>query len=150
MEFHISVEIDAAQETVWSVMADVERWHEWTPSIRSIRLFGSGRLAVGRRALVRQPKFPPAFWTVVALDPGTSFVWKSGAPGLWVYGHHSVIPSERGSKATLRLHYEGPLGALFARWTSGITRRYLAYEAEGLKRRSESITQSTPLGAQIR
>jgi len=120
-------------------MSDPERWHEWTPSVRSIRLLGRGPLAVGKRALIRQPKFRPAVWTVTALDPGRSFVWKSGAPGMWVYGHHSVEPLGAGSRAWLRLHYEGPLGVLLARWTRGITNRYLAYEAKGLKQRSESI-----------
>ena len=123
-------------------MSDAERWHEWTPSVRSIRLLDKGSLAVGTRALIRQPKFPPAVWKVTAIEPGKSFTWRSGAPGMWVYGHHSVEPVAGGARATLRLHYEGALGILLARLTRAITNRYLGYEAAGLKQRSESLARA--------
>jgi hypothetical protein len=38
----------------------------------------------------------------------------------------------------LSLRYEGLLGGLLARMTRGITNRYLAMEANGLKKRSEN------------
>ena len=122
-------------------MSDVERWHEWTPSVRSIRLLDKGSLAVGTRALIRQPKFPPAVWKVTAIEPGRSFIWRSGAPGAWVYAHHSIEAVGGGARATLRLHYEGPIGILLARLTRGITDRYLRYEAAGLRKRSESLAR---------
>jgi uncharacterized protein YndB with AHSA1/START domain len=141
MDFRISVDIAAPSETVWGIMADPERWHEWTPSVRSIRLLDKGPLAVGTRALIRQPKFPPAVWTITAIVPGKSFTWKSGAPGIWVYAHHSVESTGGGTRATLTLHYEGLLGGLMARLTRGITNRYLGYESAGLKRRAEGGAQ---------
>ncbi len=122
-------------------MADVERWHEWTRSVRSIRLLDKGPLAVGTRAIIRQPKFPPALWRVTALEPGKAFTWKSGAPGAWVYAQHSIDTVSGGARATLRLRYEGAIGNLLGRLTRGITVRYLGYEAAGLKARSESIVR---------
>lgn len=141
-DFQISVDIAAPPETVFAVMCDAERWHEWTRSVRSIRLLDGGPLALGSRALIRQPRFPPAVWKVVALEPGRSFTWKNGLPGLWVYAHHSVSEIPGGTRASLQLHYEGPLGRLLARWTRDITNRYLGYEAAGLKQRSESIART--------
>ena len=143
MDFDISVDIAAPPDEVWRVMSDVERWHEWTASIRAIRLLDKGPLRVGSRALVRQPRFPPALWKVSDLDPGRSFTWTTGAPGMWVYGRHSVAPSGTGSRANLHLHYEGPIGRLLAQMTRDITDRYLGYEAAGLKKRSEerAVTQ---------
>ena len=140
--FSISIDINAPAERVFDVMTDVERWHEWTPSVTSVRLMEKGPLAIGSRAWIRQPKFPPALWQVTVIEPPRRFVWRSGLPGMWVYGHHSV--EERlggGTRATLRLHYEGLLGSMLARLTRGITERYLGYEAAGLKKRSESIEQ---------
>jgi uncharacterized membrane protein len=137
VQFDISVEIEAPPEIVWSVMSDAERWHEWTPSVTSIRRLDTGPLRIGSRALIRQPKFPPAVWTVTTIDPGRSFTWRSGAPLMWVYGTHSVAPAPAGTRASLTLQYEGPLGALLARLTRSITNRYLGFEAAGLKRRSE-------------
>lgn len=139
MDFQIAIDIAAPPEIVWSVMSDAERWHEWTPSVTSIRLLDRGPLVVGSRALIRQPKFPPAVWTVKAIDPGRSFTWRTGAPGMWARGQHSVVPIPGGSRATLALDYEGPLGKLLARMTRGITNRYLNFEATGLKQRAEEL-----------
>ena len=137
MDFDISVDITAPPHVVWSVMSDVERWHEWTSSVRSIRILDEGPLKVGSRALIRQPRFPPAVWAVTEIEHGRSFTWKSGAPGMRVYGRHSVAPVPGGSRANLHLHYEGALGWLLARLTRDITNRYLGFEAAGLKKRSE-------------
>ena len=146
MDFEISVEIAAPPDVVWAVMCDAERWHEWTASVTSIRLLDPGPLRVGSRALIRQPKFPPARWTVTALDPGRGFTWKSGGPGVWVHAHHTVHATSTGSRATLRLHYEGALARLIGRLTRGITNRYLGMEASGLKRRSEETASATAHG----
>ena len=133
----ISVDIAAPPERVWAVMSDVERWHEWTASIRSVRLRDGGPLAVGSRALIRQPKLPPARWRVSLLEPGRRFDWVSTAPGVRVTGVHSVEPTPTGSRATVGLRYDGPLAWLLESTTRAITLRYLNLEAEGLKRRSE-------------
>jgi len=135
--FSISVDIAAPAERVWKVMSDMERWHEWTPSVTSVRRFDGGPLAVGSRALVRQPSFPPAFWKVIAVQPGRSFTWVSWAPGLRVAADHGIEPTSSGARATLALNYTGVFGRMLARMTERITRRYLEFEAEGLKARSE-------------
>jgi hypothetical protein len=124
-------------------MADAEHWHEWTSSVRSIKLLDDGPMRIGSRALVRQPKFPPALWKVTALDPGRSFTWRTGAPTAWVYADHSVIPITEGSRARLRVSFDGPIARLMGRVTSAINSRYLALEASGLKRRSEERAASS-------
>jgi polyketide cyclase/dehydrase/lipid transport protein len=136
--FSVTTDIAAVPARVWEVMSDVERWHEWTPSIKSVRRLGRGALAVGSRALIRQPKFPPALWKVTAIEPGRSFTWISVAPGLRVIGHHAVAPAAAGSRATLSLELQGMFGGVFGELTRGITERYLAFEARGLKARSEN------------
>ena len=135
--FSITTEIAAPPERVWQVMSDVDRWHEWTPSITSIRRLAGAPLAVGTRAVVRQPGFPPAIWKVAAVEPGRSFTWVSVAPALRVVGAHSVEPTAHGSRATLSLELGGVLGGVFGRLTRAITERYIAMEARGLKARSE-------------
>ena len=139
-KFSISIDIDAPAERVWAVMSDVDRWHEWTPSVTSVKRLGGKPLAVGTRAVIRQPKFPPALWKVAAIDPGRSFTWVSSAPGMRVIGHHSVQPIADGSRATLSLDLQGIFGGWFGRLTKDITERYIAFEAKGLKARSEDPT----------
>jgi len=136
--FTRGVDIVAPPEHVWVVMSDIERWHEWTPSVTSVRRIGNRPFAVGCRVLIRQPRFPPAFWRVTALEPGRCFEWVSQGPGFRAVARHSVEPAKGGSLATLSLELRGPLGGLFGRLTEGITERYIAFEAAGLKARSEN------------
>jgi hypothetical protein len=136
--FSISIDINAPAGRVYEVMADIDRWHEWTPSITSIRRLDGAAFEVGKRAMIKQPKFPPAMWTLSRIEPGRRFEWFNKAPGVKVTGHHSVEPTPTGSRATLALSYEGLFGSLLARMTEGITRRYIAMEAAGLKARAEN------------
>lgn len=142
--FGVTAEIAAPADRVWPVMSDVERWHEWTESITRVKRLDSGPFAVGSKAVIRQPKFPPAVWTVTEIVPGRSFTWESVAPGLRVIGHHVVEPTPTGSRATLSLRLQGLFGGLWGRLTGGITQRYLGFEAKGLKARSENPAYRLP------
>lgn len=135
--FEISIDIAAPPERVWPVMSDVERWPEWTPSVSKVKRLDAGPFVVGSRAVIHQPKFPPAFWKVSAIEPGRSFTWVSTAPGMRVVGHHAVQATPTGSRATLTLVLHGLFGGFFGWLTRGITERYIGYEARGLKARSE-------------
>jgi uncharacterized membrane protein len=137
-QFRIAIDIAAPVERVWQVMSDTDRWHEWTPSITSIKRLRDAPFAVGSRVVIRQPKFPPALWQLTAIEPGRHFTWVSAAPGIRVVAHHSVEPTPGGSRATLALDLQGLLGGLFGRMTRNITERYLEFEANGLKQRSEN------------
>jgi len=138
-DFGIEVEIQAPPAVVWEIMRDVERWPEWTPTVTSVRLLNGAPLAVGSRALIRQPKLAPAKWRVTELDePGRSFAWVSWGPGVRVVARHWVEACGEGSRAKLSLRFSGVLGGLFAYFMRGLNERYLALEAQGLKKRGES------------
>ena len=136
-DFSISVDIKATPPRVWEVMSDGARWHEWTPSVTSVQIFDLP-LRVGSRARILQPALPPANFKVTALEPGKSFTWGTGFPGLvYVYAHHSVDPGPLGARATLRLRFAGLLGGVMGKHYTELNNRYLAMEAAGLKRFSE-------------
>ena len=135
--FRVSTEIAAPPARVWDVMSDVERWHEWTPSITSITRLDDGPFGVGSRALVQQPGLPQATWEVTAFEPERGFTWVSTAPGVRVSGHHFAEPTPGGSRATLSVELQGMLSSLLALVTGKITEQYIALEASGLKARSE-------------
>ena len=139
-KFSITIEIAAPRERVWQVMSDVERWHEWTASIKSVKRLGAGPFAVGTRVLIRQPKLPPAFWKVVAIEPGKSFTWISVSPGFRAIGYHAVESIPAGSRATLSIEFQELFDRVFTRMTKKITERYLGFEATELKTRSENPT----------
>ncbi|OLR91356.1 SRPBCC family protein [Actinokineospora bangkokensis] len=138
MEFGTSVVVAAPVGLVWSVYADVERWPSWTASVTSVELLTPGPLALGSRARVKQPRLPTTVWRVVELDQGRSWTWEARGPGVLTTATHRVDPAEGGSLVTLGLVQAGWLGGLVGRFTAGLTDRYLALEAEGLKARAES------------
>jgi hypothetical protein len=136
-DFSISVDIKATPQRVWEVMSDGEGWHEWTPSVTSVEVLDKP-LAVGSRAVIRQPELPPAKFRVTALDPGTSFTWATGVPGIvYVHAHHVVEPTTGGARVMLRLRFDGILGGFMGSRLAELNNRYLRMEAAGLKRFSE-------------
>ena len=134
------VDIDAPPDVVWGVMADVERWPEWTDSVLSVQRLDRVPFKVGSRARIRQPGFLPATWEVTKLDEGRSFTWVTRTPGMRAEGHHRVESIPGGSRATLSVTYDGLLGGVVASLMARTTERFLSLEAVGLKKRSESAT----------
>ena len=140
----VTVEISATPDRVWAVMRDVDRWHEWTPSIRRVVRLDGKPFAVGTRARVHQPRLPPAVWQITSIHTDGGFTWESVAPGVHVTARHEIEPAAGGSRVRLSIHNEGPIGALIGRLIAGVTRRYMAMEAEGLKARSEDPDYRSP------
>jgi hypothetical protein len=136
------VDVAAPPPQVWSVMADIERWPEWTPTVSRLKLLTPGLFQVGSRVRIHQPKLPPAVWRVSELNPGAGFTWVSVAPGVRVTARHTVDASGIGSKVSLSIQYEGLLGGLLARWMRDLNERYLAIEAGGLKARCAHLAAS--------
>jgi uncharacterized membrane protein len=138
MRFDHSSTIQASPERVWEVFSDVERWPDWTPTVDSVERLDAGRIHIGARTRIRQPKLPVAVWEVTELKDGEYFEWVSKAPGIKTTGGHRVIQTPEGTVATATIIQEGPLGWLFGRLYAGLTRRYIATETAKLKEISES------------
>ena len=139
MRFDDEVLIDAGTADVWSIYSDVERWPEWTPSVRKSEYVDGRNLVVGARVRIEQPKLPKAEWEVTSVDPGRSWTWVATGPGVRTTATHTLEPVDAG---TTRVHQtiqqEGPLGAVIGRVYAKLTRDYLRMEAAGLKQRCES------------
>lgn len=138
MEQHTSIDIDAPVARTWAIMCDVERWPEWTASVRALTLL-DGELRVGARARIDQPRIPTTVWTVTALTEGRDFTWEAAGPGTLTVGRHGIEPTGPGTcRATLSITQSGWVGSLVGRGYRSLTDRYLALEATGLKARAES------------
>lgn len=134
----ISVDIDAPPDMVWSVLADVERWPEWTISMISVTRIDDGPLTVGSKARVEQPKLRTAVWEVTDLDAPHSFTWVSRSPGILTTAGHLLRPSAHdGTTVTLSAAMTGILAPLVRRMLGTRVERYVHAEAKGLKRRCE-------------
>ena len=135
--FDISLDVDAPPERVWSVLMDVECWHEWTPSIRRIQRLEPGDLAPGKAVRIWQPGLLPAVWRVTEFEPTELFTWASRSPGVRSTASHRVERRGNGSRVTHAVRHEGWLALLLRGWLSRVTERYVTMEAQGLKARSE-------------
>ena len=143
MRFDHSVTVQAPPERVWAIFSDVAKWPEWTPTIDSVERLDEGRIHVGARTRIRQPKLPVAIWEVTEVVEGEYFEWVSRAPGIRTTGGHRVTVTPEGTVATSTIIQEGPLGWVFGKIYAGLTRRYIATEGESLKKISEQATPAT-------
>jgi uncharacterized protein YndB with AHSA1/START domain len=138
MEQSITVDIAATPERVWEVLSDVEHWSDWTKTVRWVRRLDDGPLRTGSQAKISQPRIPTVDYTVTELEPGRGFTWISTGPGATTTARHTIesLP-DGGSRVRLSVQQAGPIGSLVGRLYAGLTDRYLAMEAAGLKAASE-------------
>jgi uncharacterized membrane protein len=137
MRFDHSITVQAPAERVWEVFSDVAKWPEWTPTVDQVERLDEGRIHLGARTRIRQPKLPVAIWEVTELNEGEYFEWVSRGPGIKTTGGHRVVSTPEGTVATATIIQEGPLGWLFGKLYANLTRRYIALETESLKKVSE-------------
>ena len=137
MRFDHSITVQAPQERVWQVYSDVERWPEWTPTIDSVERLDAGRIHIGAKTRIRQPKLPVAIWEVTDLKEGEYFEWVSKAPGIRTIGGHRVVGTPEGTVVTATIIHEGPIGWLFGKLYARLTKSYVETEAIKLKEVSE-------------
>ena len=136
--YEITVDINASRERVWDVMMDVEKWPEWTQSMTSVTRLDSGELRQGSRVRIKQPKLAPTTMTVTHLERDKTFTWETRTFGLVATAVHTIIPRGNGSTVVLKLSFDGLIGGILGRAMKNLNERYIAYEAAGLKKRSEN------------
>jgi hypothetical protein len=145
IKLSVVVEIKASPEAVLAELLDVEHWPEWTTTMTKIALLDPRPLAVGKKALVRQPKLRPAIWEVTELDE-SNFTWVTRSAGLCVEAGHEVKGIVDRSQVEFSLLYSGWLAPIAGWFYRNLSRRYLRIESEGLRRRLEGSTCSPPSG----
>ena len=146
MAIHIerTVNINAPPERVWAVMMDVERWPEWTKSMKSVERLDSGEFGVGSKGRLKIRRSPNAnVWTVTELTPARSFSWETNSGGVKGVATHVIEPDGNSSKVTLTVDLSGIVATLFGPMIGGQSRKNVEMEAEGLKRRSEEDQAAT-------
>jgi uncharacterized membrane protein len=139
MRYEVTEEIDVAPSDVWAVLADVERWPDWCPTMTSVQRLDDGPFGVGSAAEIRQPKLPRAIWRVTEFEPGRRFQWTTTSLGVTTSGDHRIDPLPGGrARITLTIEVTGALAALLTVVVWPMTRRYVTLEASSLKRRCEA------------
>lgn len=145
MAIHVerTVNINAPPERVWAVMMAVERWPEWTESMKSVERLDEGEFGVGSKAKLKIRRSPNAnVWTVTELTPNRSFTWETNSGGVKGIATHVIEPDGNGSKVTLTVALSGIVATLFGWMIGSESKKNVEMEAEGLKKRSEGTEGS--------
>jgi len=141
-----TIEIDADPAIVWKVSTDIDRWPEWTPTVRSARRLEQTPFGQGSTAKLKQPGMPPAVWRVTRWEPGRSFTWETGVPGLRLAATPRLEPGGECTINSLTLEASGLLAFVLSPVLRRSASRALSRENEGLKAVCEATARTSPPG----
>jgi uncharacterized protein YndB with AHSA1/START domain len=137
----VAVDIAASPQRIWAVLIEVEKWPEWTPSMKAVQRLDSGPFHTGSKARIRQPRLPATVWQVTDFQHDHAFTWEAKALGARTIAEHRIIPQPTGlCTVVLSVRQTGFLTPVLRPLLSTLTRRYVEMEAQGLKRRCEQVS----------
>src|SRR5579871_6790723 len=116
----------AAPQTVWQILANVERWPDWTPSMLEVRPLANTKLKAGARYHVVQPKLRPAIYEVTECVPDQSFTWVQRLPGGALIADHRIAKRDGETEVELSFSSKGLLADVVAFMFSKLIRQYVA------------------------
>ncbi len=142
MQLRTEIQIAAPPTLVWSVLTDVDSYHEWNPFIMAL----AGSLEAGAEldVTLNPPESGEYSFraTVIAAEPGKELRWRGkwGAEFLF-RGEHFFRLNETGDGHTRFVHGEDFSGVL-VRWLGRKlthTARGFVFMNQALKRRVEAL-----------
>src|SRR5215470_1075234 len=129
----------AGPDTVWQVLADVEHWHDWTPTVVEIKPLSNTGLTVGARYRVVQPKLRPAIYEVTECVPNQAFTWEQQLSGGALIAGHRLSSHDGATEVELSFTSKGLLANIVGKMFSKMISDYVATEAKSLKSRCDSL-----------
>lgn len=132
-EYAKVLECGAPRGAVWNVLADVQKWPEWTPTMTSVRALGASGLTPGNKFEVKQPGLAKAVFTVDACVEGTAFAWSTRSAGVSTLADHVLSDTARGgTRVELSIRMSGPGVGLLWMLLGRKVRSFVDTEAESL------------------
>lgn len=128
----------ARPDAIWRIIADVEHWPNWTPTVHEIKPLGNTGLRVGAQYRVTQPKLP-AVYEVSECTPNKAFTWVHKLPGGAMIADHRLLARDSGTEVELSFASKGLLADLVSMILSRLIREYVATEARSLERQCKSL-----------
>ncbi len=102
------IEIAAPIETVWYIVTDVDKWHEWSPTINA----SSGEVAEGSTVSITMmskeagkdgPKYQPK---IIKLDKPKLLHWRAHMMAGFIFTNDKIIELEQTASGTKLIHKE--------------------------------------------
>lgn len=108
-----TLETTALPEAIWALWADVPGYEEWDDGIEWARL--NGEFKVGARGKLKANDGRTAAFTITEMEKGRSFSFLTPLPFARMRFHHSMEPTNMGTRLTHRIDVKGPLAWIWAR-----------------------------------
>ena len=135
--------IQATPAAVWRVLADVERWPTWTPTVEHVQPLTPDGLRIGARYRITQPKLRPAVYEVTECSPHKAFTWVQKAAGATMIADHRLIGDDSSTEVELSFSTEGVLGAILGGMYAKRIAEYVKTEARSLRLHCEQLAAKT-------
>jgi len=110
------IEIDAPPEKVWGIISDVDKWHEWSPTINA----SEGKAELGSIVAITMmskeagkdgPKYSPK---IIQMDKPSYFHWRAHMIAGFIFTNDKIIELEKtdtGTKVTHKETFKGLMAA---------------------------------------
>ena len=132
-EYTKVLECGAPRGAVWNVLANVQKWPEWTPTMTTVSAPGDAGLIQGNRFEVKQPGLAKAVFTVEACEEGTAFAWSTRSAGVSTLADHVLSDTVGGgTRIELSIRMSGPGVGLLWLLVGRKVRSFVDTEAESL------------------
>jgi uncharacterized protein YndB with AHSA1/START domain len=138
MQVAEKISTPASVETVWRILADLDRWKDWNPTIVEIVPLTAEGLRIGARYRVTQSGLRPAVYEVTDCTPNEAFTWVQKLPGGELIADHRIASRDGASQVELSFYSKGPLANFVTMLLSGKIREFVGKEARALKARCEA------------
>lgn len=111
------IEIQAPPEKVWSILTDIDKWEEWSPTINASK----GKAAVGSSVAITMmskeagkdgPKYNPE---IIKLEEPNYFHWRAHMMAGFIFTNDKIIELEKtdlGTKVTHKETFKGLMAAM--------------------------------------
>lgn len=111
------IEIQAPPEKVWKIITDIDKWHEWSPTINASK----GKAAVGATVAITMmskevgkdgPTYSPE---IIRMDEPKYFHWRAHMMAGFIFTNEKIIELEKtdtGTKVTHLETFKGLMAAL--------------------------------------
>ncbi|MFK7861791.1 MAG: SRPBCC family protein [Granulosicoccus sp.] len=111
------IEIQARPDKVWSIITDIDKWQEWSPTINA----SAGQADVGSVVTITMmskvagkdgPKYTP---TIIQMDEPKYFHWRAHVMSEFIFTNDKIIEleeTETGTKVTHKETFKGLMAAL--------------------------------------
>lgn len=127
------VSIAASMAQVWPVLADIEQWPSWSPSVVSAVSVVPESDDEQTAYRIDQPPLPHALWTVTDWRHERGFTWQTqGASSLMTMAFH-LEPSPVGSHVSVDVQWSGAMAWMGRAAYGPVTIRYADTHLRALK-----------------